>query len=908
MKFNESRTTAVQRTRMRSALRIASHKRFSKSRVELVSADSNEGINDLYLKELIARGDVEYAEENSLQFANGTIPSDSRFNELWGMHNTGQNGGTPNVDIDAPEAWDVTQGSDTVVVGIIDTGVNYNHPDLSANSWTNPGETPGNNIDDDGNGVVDDIHGANFVSDNGNPNDDNGHGSHCAGTIGGRGNNGTGVAGVNWQVKIMGLKFLNASGSGYTSDAIAAIEYAIAMKQRGVNIRVLSNSWGGGGYSQALRDAIAAANNAGILFVAAAGNEANNNNSHPSYPASYNVANVLSVAAVDRNGNLANFSNYGNNSVDIAAPGVSILSTVLGSSYSSYSGTSMATPHVSGVAALVLAREPNLTVSQLKSRLVTTVKPLSTLNGLLRYPGMVNAFNALAADQTVNPPEAPVQYYTKEALTFDPQSDFGSVVLNVDDGYYRVQLPFSLNFFGTNYSSIDISANGRIIPVNAGDAYPTENDYVSRSRFGASIFNSDLYPSPHNIGGVAGGVYYKASATEVAITWVAVPYGLRVSGSAVDEIRVQMKIFNDGKIEYHFIDTELNDTSYNFGSKQTVGLGAPVGYESVTIAENTANEAELKSQRALALRVTSGSTSPGSGNPPTPAPAEADVDGDNVSDFVLYNPSTGGVMMATSTTAHQGLVSFNIPKNLTVFGCDIEGRGRRDSIVGFDSKSGKILIYKASESFVRATVIKRWLGKSARLVACGDVDGDGHGDLVYAENRKGLSVLKSAGGYNTSKARKKSAAHVLKINFKASVSKAFVANTLGGNNTYRIVTFMSDGSWLQFDRNGTLVSVANWGQPGDGAALIDWFGTGALDLVATRNEINLSWYALRSNGATASNEFGPSGSFVFPYGLKLEDGIVRRGFVDANGWIWVEDPDGNNRRVYQYSAPGYRPV
>jgi subtilisin family serine protease len=906
MKFNQNKTSVVQRNRMRSALRVASHKRFERSKVELVSAASSDGINHAYLKELIARGDVEYAEENGLLFANSTVPNDSRYNELWGLHNTGQNSGTPNIDIDAPEAWDYTQGSNTVVVGIIDTGVNYNHPDLSANMWTNPGEIAGNGIDDDSNGIVDDVHGANFVSDNGNPNDDNGHGSHCAGTIGGRGNNGVGVAGVNWQVKIMALKFLSSNGSGYTSDAIAAIEYAIAMKNRGVNIRVLNNSWGGGSFSQSLRDAISASNNAGILFVAAAGNEANDNNSSPSYPASYNVANVISVAAVDRNGNLASFSNYGNTSVDLGAPGVSILSTVLGSNYSSFSGTSMAAPHVSGVAALVLSREPSLSLVDLKSRLLTTVKPLSTLNGLVRYPGIVNAFNALTSSQTVNPPAPPVSYYSKVSQSFAPESDLGNLVLNIDDGYYRAALPFNMNFYGSNYSSVDISSNGRAIFANASDPSPTENDYVSRMRLGVNIYSSDLYPSPHS----AGGVYLKSSATEVAITWVMVPYGLRASGSALDEIRVQMRIFSSGRIEFHFIDTALNDSSYNSGGRQTVGLGAPTGYESVVVTENVSKPAELGSSMALAFTHSGSSLGPGgpgNGPPLTNSPAEADVDGDGNTDLTVYNSFTGLVTIATSSSGYQGLVKFSIPKYLTVFGCDIEGVGRRNSVVGFDPKSGNVLIYKASNAFTKPTVIKRWMSKDDRLVGCGKVDDDNKDDLVYAVKGKGLSVLKSKYGFSTARAKKKSASYVLNIKSQGVVSKAFVANTMGGNNPNRIVTFMNDGSWRQYDGNGTLVSYTNWGQSGDGAVLMDWFKTGYLDLIATRNSNYLSWYALRSNGEVASNHFGPAGSMPFSYGLRV-NGVIMQGFVDANGWIWLMSPDGANSLTFNFGSPGDLPV
>ena len=230
------------------------------------------------------------------------IPNDTRFNELYAMRNTGQTGGTAGADIRATNAWDVFTGNPNTKVGVIDTGVDYNHPDLSTNVWTNPGEIPGNSIDDDNNGYVDDIHGYDFVNSDGDPMDDNSHGSHCSGTIAGIGNNGQGVTGVNWQCKIVGIKFLNAAGSGSTAGAISSVQYAIA-----VGCNLTSNSWGGGPFDQALLDAINAAGAANQLFIAAAGNNGSNNDTSDFFPANYDAPNI-SVAATDHNDALASFS------------------------------------------------------------------------------------------------------------------------------------------------------------------------------------------------------------------------------------------------------------------------------------------------------------------------------------------------------------------------------------------------------------------------------------------------------------------------------------------------------------------------------------------------------------------------------------------------------------------------
>ena len=336
---------------------------------------------------------VEYDFQVTVQLT----PNDPLLNNLWGMNNIGQTGGTTDADIDAPEAWDVKTNSD-VVVAVIDTGIDYSHEDLAANMWTNPGEIPGNGTDDDGNGYVDDVYGYDFYNNDGDPFDDHGHGTHVAGTIGAAGNNSIGVAGVNWQSKIMAVKFLGAGGFGSTSGAILSVQYATQM-----GARVMNNSWGGGGFSQALEDAISAANDAGALFVAAAGNYGRNNDIYPFYPATYDIPNVVSVAATDHNDNRSSFSNYGATTVDLAAPGTAIFSTSpTGSCYlcspSGYlylNGTSMATPHVSGAAALIWAVNPTLSVAEVKDQLMNNVDSIPALDGLMISGGRLNLARAL---------------------------------------------------------------------------------------------------------------------------------------------------------------------------------------------------------------------------------------------------------------------------------------------------------------------------------------------------------------------------------------------------------------------------------------------------------------------------------------------------------------------------------
>ena len=323
---------------------------------------------------------IEYVEPD-YRVSIASIPNDPRFEDLWGLNNEGQTGGTVDADIDAPEAWSISTGSRDIVVGVIDTGVDYSHPDLAANAWVNSGEIAGDGIDNDGNGYIDDVHGINAITDAGDPMDDEGHGTHVSGTIGASGNNGVGIVGVNHDVSIAGCKFLAADGTGSTSGAIKCIDYMVGLKNSGVNLRVLNNSWGGGGYSQALADAITASEQADILFVAAAGNDAVDNDVNPHYPSNYENDNVLSIASTDSRDNMSGFSQWGLTSVDMGAPGSAILSTIPGGGYASYSGTSMATPHVAGAAALVLSVNPDLTSLELKELLMSSGDANAALNG-----------------------------------------------------------------------------------------------------------------------------------------------------------------------------------------------------------------------------------------------------------------------------------------------------------------------------------------------------------------------------------------------------------------------------------------------------------------------------------------------------------------------------------------------
>ena len=359
-----------------------------------VQLPATESVADA-LGALRAQPHVLYAEPNYRVSAT-VLPDDPRFDELWGLNNVSQTGGIADADIDMPEAWETTTGSGNTIVAVIDTGVDYSHPDLAANMWVNAGEIPGDHIDNDGNGYVDDVHGYDFVNNDGDPFDDHSHGTHVAGTIAAVGDNGIGVTGINWHAKIMALKFLDAQGSGTVADAIKAIDYAVA---NGATIS--NNSWGGNeAFSQSLYDAIARARDADHVFVTAAGNGnfigiGQNNDTNPFYPAAFDLDNIITVAATDDHDSKAIFSNYGTRTVDLGAPGVDILSTTPNNSYETLSGTSMATPHVTGVVALVRDTQPSWTYDQAINDVLSTVDPISAMSGITVTGGRLNAAAAV---------------------------------------------------------------------------------------------------------------------------------------------------------------------------------------------------------------------------------------------------------------------------------------------------------------------------------------------------------------------------------------------------------------------------------------------------------------------------------------------------------------------------------
>jgi subtilisin family serine protease len=440
---------------------------------------------------------VEYAEPNYLYRAIGTkkFTADPKFQELWGLINTGDNEpagsrgnsaptGKAGNDINAKEAWKITKGDKKIKIAVIDTGVDYNHPDLKNNMWTNIAEKNGRpGVDDDGNGYIDDIHGWDAANNDGDPMDGNGHGTHCAGTIAAEHDNNIGIAGVMAKASIVGVKFLTDQGSGSTVDAIKAIEYATKVK-----VDIMSNSWGGGGSSEALKDAIISAKNAGIIFTAAAGNAGTDNDSQPHYPSNYDVENVISVAAHNYNNELAYFSCYGKKTVHVAAPGRNILSTTPNNSYDVYSGTSMATPHVTGVIGLYLAEHGRTPATEITKKLMESSVYGKSYAKKIKSKGRVDAYNFLSgivASRPYEPQPSEWESVSESHESIHPYGDAAntSKTFTIPGARY-LRVVFEKIDMESNYDFVMIKdANGETVDKITG----AHNTYTSEYLEGSSL-------------------------------------------------------------------------------------------------------------------------------------------------------------------------------------------------------------------------------------------------------------------------------------------------------------------------------------------------------------------------------------------------------------------------------------
>ncbi len=511
VKFKSTRGKEVSISAMSGKRKVKS---FPLIGADLYQLDSTVSMEQA-LADLAARGDVEYAEPNYIAHA-ARIPNDPSYSLQWGLATVG-----------APAAWDVITGSEDIIIAVVDSGVDYTHPDLSSRMWQNTGEIAGNGIDDDGNGYIDDVRGWNFLSRTNDPMDDYEHGTHVAGIAAAATDNLTGISGMTWKNKVMALKFLGSSGTGPISLSIEAVQYAVKN-----GAKIINNSYTGGGFLRSMYSTISAANEAGVLMICAAGNEYNNNDSNPSYPANYGLPNVISVGATDSTDGWAAFSNYGN-TVHIAAPGKDILSTIPSNRYVTRNGTSMAAPMVSGAAALLLGLNPQMTAAEVRTLLLNSVDIRSSLYGKVSTSGRLNVQKALEQagiswlEETPRSGTIPASGFSVVTLRFDatylPVGDTtGHLIIESNDTVnprLNIQVGLTVTLGDPNLS---VSAN----PVDFGQVrlgtYAIQTLILTQSGYSELTIQSLGLPKHFSVDALAIKVLTRYESWEIPIRFDAV--------------------------------------------------------------------------------------------------------------------------------------------------------------------------------------------------------------------------------------------------------------------------------------------------------------------------------------------------------------------------------------------------
>ena len=661
-------------------------------------------------------------------------PNDARFSELYGMSK-----------ISAPAAWELTTGSSNTVVAVIDTGIKYDHADLASNMWVNPNEIKGNGIDDDGNGFVDDFYGYDFFFNDSDPLDEHGHGTHVAGTIGAVGNNNIGVAGVNWNVRIMAIKIYDSDGFGTTSAMlINAYNYVRMMKNRGVNIRVTNNSYSGCDeacdYDQATKDALDAMGDAGILNVFAAGNDARNvDTATPAFPASYTSPSILSAAASTQTDDRAGFSNFGATGVDLAAPGTGILSTHNGSSgYATFNGTSMAAPHVAGAAALLSSYNQNLSNASLKATLMNTVDSLPQWNGIVKTGGRLNVERALRNQTVCNFTLSQNSVFVRDLaggnfsvnVLAPPNCDYTAVsnanwinVISGNPGSGNGTVSFSVAPAGL-YRTGTITIAGLTFTVTQHGADPAPPGvYLDFDGDGKSDYVA--------IQNVSGGMLWHNNLSRRG--YQPVNFGLFDDDVVIPafydiDSKTDIAVWRDSTGTFYVLRSEDNTV-------QAVQFGASGDNPRVTQdfdGDRKADFAVTRKSGGHLFWYISGTTSGFAGiqfGLATDIPLRGDYDGDGKADIAVFRPSNGFWYILKSAGGFAA-VNFGLGSDRLV-PADYDGDGKTDIAV-WRPEGGVWHYLKSSDASYNAFQF----GQSGDLPTVGDYDGDGQYDFsVWRPNQ-----------------------------------------------------------------------------------------------------------------------------------------------------------------------------
>lgn len=680
--------------------------------------------------------EVEYVQPNFYYHLLAT-PNDAQYTNT-AMYGLGK--------ISAPSAWDLSTGSSGIVVADIDTGMRYTHEDLAANAWKNTGETPNDGIDNDGNGFIDDYYGWDFFYNDSNPIDDaGGHGTHTAGTIGAVGNNSVGVVGVNWNVKIMPIKIYSPVGTDSTSTMLVnAYTYIRMMKLRGVNIRVTNNSYGGCGeacgYDQATKDALDAMGDADILNVFAAGNDARNNETTPNYPSNYTSPSVLAVASSTSTDTRSSFSNYGAVSVDLAAPGSSVRSTYASSdtAYANLSGTSMATPHVTGAAALLASYNPNLSAQSLKASLMNTVDVLPAWNGVVKTGGRLNVFRAMQNQTVCN--------YSLDRTSQTVSSGGGTFTISVTTPINCDYAVKSNAAFITVTNGNPGSGNGSVGFSVAANSGSTRNGTITVGNQTFSISQSGINTVPprafldfdgdgktdfsaiQNSNGAMLWHNYRSNGGYVASSFGLFNEDIAVPATYDGDMRNDLAIWRASTASFYVLNTTDN-------TLQVFQFGAAGDNPRITQdfdGDSKADFAVTRKQGGSLVWYIYGTVSGFRAvqfGIDSDVPVRGDYDGDGKADIAVWRPSTG-VWYIMKSLGGFTYTQFGLSTDKPVAG-DYDGDGKTDVAV-WRPENGVWHYLKSSNGNYTAFQF----GQNGDLPAQGDYDGDGKTDLsVWRANQ-----------------------------------------------------------------------------------------------------------------------------------------------------------------------------